>query len=132
MKNIAWFWLMSVLGIVIDLIAALIFFMIFIMLAQTFFLTEFIVICVFLVTLFIVSIFGLFNFKKWGRNIFLILTLLSNIFLLWLFYSRSYLLNIILLAILFLFIYYFMLPSTRLLFDKSKILKEDSIGNSGI
>lgn len=116
----AWFWLISVLGIITDLIAFAILFIMFIMPAQAFFLTQFVVICFFSVVLFLFSVFGLFSFKKYGRNIFLALTLLLNIFLLWFFSLISYLFSTILLVFSFLFIYYFVLPSTRSLFNKEK------------
>jgi len=118
MSNIAWFYLLAILGIIIDLLAAFILFMMFIMPAQAFFFNQFVVICLLFIALFLSSLFGLFTFKKWGRNIFLVLTSLLNIFLLWFFSPMPYLFSIILFIFLFIFIIYFLLPTTRRLFYK--------------
>ncbi|MFA5153637.1 MAG: hypothetical protein WC554_13840 [Clostridia bacterium] len=89
MNNIAWLYLLSILGIIIDLVAAFILFMMFIMPAQAFFLSQFVIVCLFFIALFLSSLFGLFTFKKWGKNIFVVLTLVMSSLVWFLFFKLN-------------------------------------------
>lgn len=75
--------------------------------------------------LFIYSIIGLFNLKRWGRNIFVVMTLLLSLGLLYVYlfelrwkYIKLEAWLILFMAFIPTFLIYFSLPSTRALFSK--------------
>ena len=67
-----------------------------------------------------VVIYGLFNLKKWGRNIFIFITIIMNSLVILSFSKLAIFGTVTITLIIFLicFVVYFFKPSTRALFNK--------------
>lgn len=118
MKRPISLWIISILGIITDIFSGAIICMGLIMPAQAFFWNQFIAITLLLLLLFIVSIIGLFKLKKWGRNIFVTLTLIMNLSMVVLLSRLNifHILNTIFIFFILSFSIYFLHPSVRRLF----------------
>ena len=109
-------WMFGILAIISDLFAGTILFMMLAMPAQAFScFTPFIGVTALLLLFLIISTVGVFKLKRWGRNIFVSLTLIMSCFLFW-FFLFNLLLNILLSIYIISFTFYFLNPSTRKMF----------------
>ena len=118
----------SFIGIAVDFCIGYFFFPVFLMLTQyylamllgnSYYYVFYSILLSLLIFVFVV-IYGLFKLKKWGRNIFIFVTVVMN-FLVIFFFSRLAIFGIVITpVIIFLicFIIYFLKPSTRALFNK--------------
>lgn len=116
MKRPISLWIFAIGAIITDLLSGAILFGMLIMPAQAFFWNQFVAGASLLLLLFVSSVIGLFKLKKWGRNIFVSLTLIIDCILIWFFAEISLLLSIILITFILSFIVYFLHPSVRKLF----------------
>jgi hypothetical protein len=119
------FWIFAILGIISNFVSGALLYMMLMMPAFAFFPYPFIAAVLFLLTLFIISIIGLFKLKKWGRNIFVTITTLLNVIVVSIFTILSlgskslYLLvpAVALTVCFFVSVLYFFRPSVKELFN---------------
>lgn len=112
-------------GVITNIFSGVILFLMFYMYAQAFFWVQSLIIIWLLIFLLILSAIGLFKLKKWGRNIFIVFTIIMNspmvlLFSKLLLYDKSPLFFFIaasLITFIIFFISYFLKPSTRELFS---------------
>jgi hypothetical protein len=90
--------------------------------AQAFFWKRFIVITLLLLLLLFISIIGLFRLKRWGKNTFVVITIIMNLSIILLLSKLNIfaVINVFLIIFVFSFLFYFLKPSTLKLFDKKK------------
>ncbi|MFA5149451.1 MAG: hypothetical protein WC937_04370 [Candidatus Omnitrophota bacterium] len=128
MKRLVSLWVFGIGGVVTDAVFVVFFYPLFYILAQSYLFTwiVFLTLVVLLFPVLIVSFVAMLRLKKWGRNIFISMTLIINFFVI-LFTTAMILtsrttnfLNIVIILVIFiiLFIVYFLKPSTMALFDK--------------
>jgi len=110
-------WMFGIGGIIISIFAGMFLFLMLYMPVGAYFMVQFLIGTCLVVLLFIISTIALFELKKWGRNIFVVFTSISNVFLIWYLLYFSFL-SIFAIIFFLCFIAYFLKPSTRELFNK--------------
>ncbi|MCG2714583.1 MAG: hypothetical protein L6308_07085 [Candidatus Omnitrophica bacterium] len=117
MKRPISLWVFGIGGVITNILGGIILFLMLYMPIGAFFMIQFLATTCLLILLLIISTIALFKLKKWGRNIFIVFTLILNIILIWYLLYFS-LLTIAVIIFLICFVVYFFKPSTRALFNK--------------
>ncbi|MFA6358366.1 MAG: hypothetical protein WCY09_06885 [Candidatus Omnitrophota bacterium] len=116
MKKPVSLWMFGIGGIITDILGGGLLFLMLYMPVGAYFMVQLLVVTCLLILLLVMSTVALFKLKKWGKNIFVVLTLILNIVLIWGLLHFS-LMSIFVIIFIFCFMVYFLKPEVRKLFD---------------
>ena len=121
MKRPISLWIFGIGGMITNIFSGIIFYLVFYLYTQLYLLLWIIfpIIAGLFILSVVVSYIGMLRLKKWGRNIFVIITLIMNSLMILLLPRLEFLLMRAILTVFTIsFVFYFLKPSTREMFNK--------------